>query len=77
MKGGNPITGLRIAPIVDERIPPIQDTMNQVNQHQIQMMQSQINQNINNVNEINENNEGNNIKINLIQRNAGDEIEIE
>ena len=51
--------------------------MNQVNQHLIQMMQSQINQNINNVNEINENNEGNNIKINLIQRNAGDEIEIE
>ena len=44
MKGGNPITGLRIAPIVDERIPPIQDTINQVYQHQIQMMQSQINQ---------------------------------
>ena len=77
MKGGNPITGLRIAPIVDERIPPIQDTMNQVNQHLIQMMQSQINQNINNDNEISENNEGNNIRINLIRRNEDNEIEIE
>ena len=77
MKGGNPITRLRISPIVDERIPPIQDTMNQVNHHQIQMMQSQINQNINNDNEISENNEGNNIRINLIQRNASNEIEIE
>jgi len=73
MKGGNPITGLRI----DGRIPPKKDTKNQVNQHQIQMMHSQFNQNINNDNEIKENNEGNNIRINLIQRNASDEIEIE
>ena len=77
MKGGNPITGLRIAPIVDGRIPPIQDLMNQVNQHQIQMMQSRINQNIENDNEINEDNERNHIRINLIRRNANDEIEME
>ena len=44
MKGGNPITGLRIAQINNVRIPPVQDVMNQVNNHQIQLMQSQMHQ---------------------------------
>ena len=77
MKGGNPIAGLRIAPINDARIPPIQEVMNQVNQHQIQLMQSQIYQNIENNDEINEPNENNILRINLSRRNEENEIEME
>ena len=77
MKGGNPIAGLRIAPINDVRIPPIQEVMNQVNQHQIQLMQSQMNQNMENNDEINQSNENNILRINLSRRNEENEIEME
>ena len=77
IKWGNPIARLRIAPINDVRIPPIQEVMNQVNQHQIQLMQSQMNQNIENNDTINQSNENNILRINLSRRNEQNEIEIE